>query len=257
MSTHPPKRPYPLYPAAYFAESPTYDAWVKLTAADVHSLQSEKGFEGQRVYFYLNHPIRFVRIVGVVIAIDDINLKYTVLTIDDGSGANIELKIIRIPPAIQDPVDTSSNTAIDNVNIISRCGVFDVTVDNQALDIGSVVKAKCTISEFRGIKQLELKRVSLIATTNEEAQAWAEAAAFKQDILSRPWHVSPEKQKEIEDSIKLREKKAQEYQKQRMKYEAKKREQRRKKELYYAQREERLELRRRKEEIEMNAGALI
>ena len=50
---------------------------------------------GQNIYFYLNHPIRFVRIVGVVVAIDDINLKYSALTLDDGSGATVELKIVR------------------------------------------------------------------------------------------------------------------------------------------------------------------
>ncbi|KAF1845225.1 uncharacterized protein K460DRAFT_105256 [Cucurbitaria berberidis CBS 394.84] len=213
----------------------------------------------EHIYFYLNHPIRFVRLVGVIVAIDDINIKYTVLTIDDGSGANIELKIVRIPPAEHNPGDAASNTTIttiDNVNVVSQFGVFEVMVDNQPLDIGTVIKAKGTISEFRGIKQLDLKRVWIVATTNEEAHAWAEAAAFKQDVLSTPWHIDSAEHKKIKSMIKAEKKKLQDYEIRKAEHEAKKKEQKEARELYMAQREARLELRRRKEEVMMNAGAL-
>jgi hypothetical protein len=46
MSTHLPARPYRLYPAYYYSASPTYDAWVKLTIADVQALRSEREFPG-------------------------------------------------------------------------------------------------------------------------------------------------------------------------------------------------------------------
>jgi hypothetical protein len=46
MSTHPPVHSWRLYPAYCFRESPTYDAWVKLTVADVHALRSEPAFLG-------------------------------------------------------------------------------------------------------------------------------------------------------------------------------------------------------------------
>ncbi|XP_014557171.1 hypothetical protein COCVIDRAFT_37283 [Bipolaris victoriae FI3] len=257
MSTLRPTRLYRLYPAYCFGASPTFNTWVKLTVADVHALRSEKDFEGQRIYFYHNHPIRYVRIVGVVVAIDDINLKYTVLTIDDGSGAIIELKIVREIPAEKNPVDTSSPTEIENVEVVSRLGVFDVTVDKQPLDIGSVLKAKCTISEFRGIKQLELKRVSLVTTTDEEARAWAETAAFKQNVLAKPWHISSTEHKKIKHDIKTEKKQQREYERRKAEYEVKKEEHRLAREAYYEQREKKLEARRRKEEVVMNAGALI
>lgn len=35
-----------IYPAFCFQASPTYNKWVKLTAADVHGLRSHPGFEG-------------------------------------------------------------------------------------------------------------------------------------------------------------------------------------------------------------------
>ncbi len=193
----------------------------------------------------------------MVVAIDDINLKYTALTIDDGSGATIELKIVRTPPAEQNPVDTSSTTKINNLNIISRFGIFDVVVDDVPLDIGSVVKAKCLISEFRGIKQLDLQRISVLTTTNEEARAWAETAAFKQAVLSRPWHISSAEHKKIKHTIKAEKKKNQDYERRKAEYEVKKKEQRLAREAHFAQREKRLEARRRKEEVMLNSGALI
>ncbi|KAF2853127.1 hypothetical protein T440DRAFT_515855 [Plenodomus tracheiphilus IPT5] len=256
MSTHQPAHPYRLYPAYCFRASPTFNTWVKLTASDVQGLRSEPDFQGQNIYFHLNHPIRFVRLVGVIVAIDDINVRYTVLTIDDGSGANIELKIVRIPSPGRNPLDTSSTTTIDNVKVISRFGVFEVLVDQHSLDIGTVIKAKGTISMFRGIKQLDLKRIWVVATTNEEAQAWAEAAAFKQSVLSKPWHISKTEGKKIKSTIRAEKKKEQEYERRKAEYEAKMIVHRQAKEAQLVQREAKLEMRRRKEEAMMNAGAL-
>lgn len=136
-------------------------------------------------------------------------------------------------------------------------GVFEVVVDGQPLDIGTVVKAKGTISEFRGIKQLELKRIWIVDTTNEEAQAWVETAAFKGEVLSKPWYLSTAERKQIKLKKRAEKKKLQEYEQRKTEHEAKKREQLKAREAYVAQREMKLEVRRRKEEIMMNAGALI
>ncbi|KAF2706298.1 hypothetical protein K504DRAFT_438476 [Pleomassaria siparia CBS 279.74] len=248
---------YRVYPAYCFPASPTYHAWVKLTAADVQALRSEPEFTTQRIYFHLNHPIRFVRLVGVVVAIDDINLKYTVLTLDDGSGANVEVKIIRLTPDIYNPVESPSNTTISNVNVVSQFGVFDVMVDNQPLEIGTVIKAKCTISEFRGLKQLEMKRVWIVSNTNEEVQAWAETAAFKRDILATPWHISSAEHKKIVKDIKAEKRRNQEYERLKAEHDIKRKEQKKAREEHLAKREIRHELRRKKEEVMMNQGALI
>ncbi|KAH6633231.1 hypothetical protein C7974DRAFT_167951 [Boeremia exigua] len=250
MSKHSTTRPYRLYPAYCFQSSPTYDAWVKLTAADIHALRSEPDFRGQNIYFYLNHPIRYVRVVGVVVAIDDINFRYTALTLDDGSGTTVELKIVRIGPDEQAFKKNSSNTTISNVNVVSHVGIFEVTVDDHSLDIGTVLKAKGTISEFRGMKQMELKRVQVVSSTNEELQAWAETAAFKTAILSIPWRITSAQHSEIKSKIKADKKMAKEYDKRLREYQAKKAE-------HDAQKEAKREARRRKEEAMMNAGALI
>jgi hypothetical protein len=191
------------------------------------------------------------------VAIDDINLRYTILTIDDGSGANIELKIVRVTPNEWNSVQTSSKTTLENVIVISQFGIFEVMVDNQRLDIGTVVKAKGTVSEFRGIKQLDLKRIWVVATTDEEAQAWAETAAYKQEVLSRPWHLTSTDHRQIKAKMKSDKERLHEYEKRKAEHEIKKEEQRQAREVHLAQREKKLEMRRRKEEVMMNAGALV
>jgi hypothetical protein len=212
---------------------------------------------GQHIYFHLNHPIRFVRIVGVVVAIDDINVKYTVLTLDDGSGATIEMKIIRRVPGDLNSENAPSNTHVDNVNVISEFGVFEVIIGQERIEIGTVIKAKGTISEFRAIKQLEMKRVWTVSTTNEEAQAWAEAASFKQKVLSVPWRLTSAEHRKIKDKIKSDKRKVKEREILKRDHEKKREEHRKAKELHMAQREIKLEARRRKEEAMMNAGALM
>jgi hypothetical protein len=164
---------------------------------------------------------------------------------------------VRVPPSERNSVVGSSKTTMENVEVISQFGVFEVMVNNQRLDIGTVVKAKGTISEFRGIKQLDLKRIWVVNTTDEEAQAWAETAAFKQEVLLKPWHLTFADKKKIKSNDKLEKKKLREYQRRKAEHEAKKEEQRQAREVYLAQREKKLEIRRRKEEVMMNAGALM
>jgi len=206
----------------------------------------------------LNHPIRFVYVVGVVVAIDDISVRYTVLTLDDGSGATIEAKIVRRVPGMGNNVETPSNTVVDNLNVITKLGSeFNITVGGQVLDIGTVVKVKGTVSEFRDFKQLELKRIWIVPTTNEEVRAWQETAAYKQKILSKPWRLTSSEHNKIKNDIKAERRKEREYERLKEEHEARKKEQKKARAEYLAQKEARYEARRRKEENIMNAGALI
>lgn len=198
-----------------------------------------------------------MRVVGVVVAIDDITSKYSALTLDDGSGATIELKIVRRIADQQSSKLFPSNTAINNVNVTSQFGVFEITIDDVRIDIGTVLKAKGTISEFRGVKQLELRRVRIVSSTDEEAQAWAESAAFKAKVLSDKWRVTSAEHAVIKAKIKLEKKKAKEYEKRLRQYEVKRNEYEAARSAHEAKREAKLEARRRKEELMMNAGALI
>lgn len=203
----------PVHNAKYFFGSPTYNKWVKLTAADIHALHEIPGFEGkqpvpclsfyykykqliisftgQKIYFHLNHPIRFVYLVAPIVAIQDIpNTKFFILTLDDSSNACIDVKIEREDAAKVD-ADSTSNTTVPNLDINVAFGYdSEIKIDGQKVDIGSVIKAKCTVGSFRGVKQLELKRCGVMKDTTEEVAAWESMAEFKRDVLAVPWTLS-------------------------------------------------------------------
>lgn len=205
--------PLRFYPAYCFALSPTYNTWVRLTAADIHSLTpaseiplsllsaphgsqhqqglrgchdvagragvfggASGGFAGQPLFFYLNHPIRWVRIVGVVVSIDDYE-RVWIVGVDDGSGAVVEGVWVKR----KGPVVASSGAQDDRGGL--RTGGHGVNGKRDApsakaqqqqqqqgedlgslfakLDIGSVVKMKGGIGQFRGVRQVEVKRMSM------------------------------------------------------------------------------------------------
>ncbi len=99
------------YPAYAFTASETWSKWVKLTAHDIHHVLKphEKYAEttttlahpdtgthhnhrdAALLLFYLNHPIQFVQVVGVVVAFDEYFEKFWLFTIDDSSGATIDV----------------------------------------------------------------------------------------------------------------------------------------------------------------------
>lgn len=238
----------PSYPAKYFDLSPTYFHWCKLTIADVHNLRQPAVFTGQDVHFYLNHPIRYVYVVGPITAIEDLSPKTAMISLDDGSGACVDVKIPRTSP---------TTTNIADVSILSSLGTFDILVRDTTLDIGTVAKVKATICYFRDTRQLELKRISVVKDTSEEAAAWEAAAVYKSDVLSTPWVLTDEQREEFDDKAR-EEVKAARVNEQRavikLRLQARRREEKRRKK---AEHERRVEFRRQAEERLMNQGAIL
>lgn len=157
---------------------------------------------GQNLYFYLNHPIKWVRLVGVIVTFD-IHPTRFIMILDDSSGSTIELTCGRkSPPSKSSEIDARTvddswngwTTAPKKPKEPDNTGVTATgyDIDLQKIDIGSVVKVKGGIGDFRGQRQLLLERISVVQTTTEEAAAWAETTAFKHDILSRHWVVNEE-----------------------------------------------------------------
>ncbi|KAL6717424.1 hypothetical protein ACLMJK_005339 [Lecanora helva] len=182
------------YPAYCFPLSPTLNTWVKLTVARVHNLRERPGFEGQNIYFYLNHPVKWVRLVGVIVAIDIYPTRW-ILVLDDGSGSTLEITCSRPTPTRKEgekplPLDTSA--ALSNSTQSEGLSATGRSIDLSLVDVGTVVKVKGGIGIFRDDKQLLLERISTIGTTSGEASAWAENNAFYSDVLQSPWVVSKE-----------------------------------------------------------------
>ncbi|KAL8781271.1 MAG: hypothetical protein Q9203_000940 [Teloschistes exilis] len=211
--------PLVFHPSYCFKYSRTYNTWARLSVTTVLALETRSGFEGsyprniwksksllkpenlqlgvgQNLYFLLNHPIRWVRLIGVIVAFD-VYPNRVIMTLDDSSGSTIEIFCRKDP--IKKPI---VDTAVDPNGILQLNGQVNLPVDHEhtcitnegytvnlkGIDVGSIVKVKGGISEFRGEKQITLEPV--IGTTNEEAFAWTENAAFYNNTLSEPWVVS-------------------------------------------------------------------
>lgn len=233
----------------YFDASPTWFAWNHLTAADVAALRTEPGFEGQHIYFHLNHPIHFVRLVGLLSYVEIKAGRYLLLTLDDGSGACIEVKTTLRERKAGDHAEYPSNTLVDNVDVHVELGLPALRINNEPVEIGTVIKAKGTIDTFRNTRQLKLERIWVVKDTNEEVKAWAETAKWKRDVLSRPWNLTQAERDDIDARIE--------------KHAEKERERSQKKHAHNKQHEERKkrklekdERRRKREEEMYNAGAL-
>jgi hypothetical protein len=210
---------------------------------------SANNISGQNLYFYLNHPIRFVTLVGPVVSIDSVSAKFAIFTIDDGSGTTIDVIIARKAPETLSVVDCAPTTDVPYVSVGVGIGRLEIDVDGKILDIGTVVKAKGTISEFRSKRQLELKRISILRSTEEEVKAWEELASWK-TTLSTPWFLSKDELKELEE--KETREIADRQQLERAKMErARRRAERR------SRRDSKDEKKRRIEEVVMNTGALV
>ncbi|MCJ1472129.1 hypothetical protein MMC13_000776 [Lambiella insularis] len=198
------------YPAYCFSSSPTFNTWTKLTAADVHALKEREGFEGQKTYFHLNHPIRWVRLVGVIVAFDATDYRW-ILHLDDSSGATIEVTCPRerMPLSKSTTVDATvpaANTGSSGYNCKART-LTGVEIDLSNIDVGSVVKVKGGVGVFRGEKQITLERISIIRSTTEEAVAWKELHVFRSNVLSIPWSITAEEERKLKeeaDGTKLR-----------------------------------------------------
>ena len=161
----PPPPSLTFYPAYCFPFSPIHNTWAKLSAADVHALQERPGFEGQNLYFYLNHPIKWVRLVGVIVALDVYPTRW-VMVLDDSSGSTIEVTCGRSAAQVSTEKDKVVNGLIllgeaTHAGEGSRVGTTATgrTLDLMEVDVGAVVKVKGGVKTFRGEKQLVLERL--------------------------------------------------------------------------------------------------
>ena len=127
---------------------------------------------GQNLFFHLNHPIKWIRLVGVIVALDLYPTRWIAL-LDDSSGATIEITCGRPPPPAPNPHygnnnnnNTRSVIASDAITGLHQSKAFcpGVTatgrdVDLSGVDIGTVVKVKGGVGSFREVRQMLLERI--------------------------------------------------------------------------------------------------
>ncbi|KAL4893206.1 hypothetical protein BDV59DRAFT_33351 [Aspergillus ambiguus] len=180
------------YPAFCFRAAPTHFAWVKMSAADVHRLKRRPGFEDQSIYFYHNHPIRFVSLVGLIVARTDV-ARRTILTLDDSSGATIEIAVLKAPgqppPSLRADEALPARTPPGNRHLAATQGI---DLDISALEPGALAQVKGTLSTFRGMMQVQLERVFRVRDTNAEMRFLEQRRRYFIEVLSVPWVLTPD-----------------------------------------------------------------
>lgn len=120
------------------------------------------------MYFVLNHPINYVRLVGVIVAFNVHETRY-ILTLDDSSGATIEVTCKR--QALRPTTNVHGSNAATTREPLPSSGAdldngggYGIAPSNNkinmgGIDVGSVVKVKGVVGEYRGEKQLMLERI--------------------------------------------------------------------------------------------------
>ncbi|CAI7657427.1 unnamed protein product [Penicillium bialowiezense] len=205
------------YPAFCFKASPTHFTWVKIGAADVHRLRKYGSFVGQKVFFYNNHPVRFVSLLGLIVARTDVYGR-TILALDDSSGAIVEVIVLHDPTTKPGVAAASAKEELDQRRIDIFTGepiaadqtpwsAFSVTerdithfqktthitatdrhvVDISSLQPGTLVRVKGVLGTFRGTMQVQLERFERVGDTNAEMKFLDDRLRFLVEVLSVPW----------------------------------------------------------------------
>ncbi|KAK6073430.1 DnaJ-like protein subfamily C member 9 [Seiridium cupressi] len=151
--------------------------------ADDNPKSSRGGRSQDDTFFHLNHPIRWVRVVGLVVAIDSFYGR-RVYTVDDSTGVCIECTV-GLPPSTQ----ASGERAREDVE---KAAGADQNADLNAnlyaaIDVGMVVDVKGNLKLFRDQKQIKIQKMQHVRSTSQEVEFWNKIRDFKSDVLSKPW----------------------------------------------------------------------
>ncbi|TEA21123.1 Protein stn1 [Colletotrichum sidae] len=178
--------PAGLYPQYCLRLSPTFNTWCLLHVSDVHTLSSVPDFEVQGFYFYKNLPIKWVRVVGIVVAVDDI-AGLRIYSLDDGSGACIEcvvsLKSCRAPPDTNIPAN-------DPKDLLGKRPQPMPPADCADVEVGSVLDIKGKLTTFREEMQIKIEKVKMLRSTQQEVLLWERRSQFRDEVLNQPWVLS-------------------------------------------------------------------
>jgi len=214
---------HPIYPRCCFHLSPTHNVWCFLRAVDISRLEQHAGFEGQDFYFHRNLPIRWARIVGVVVAVDDFTGR-RVFTVDDSSGVCVEATASYAPAPKFNPAEPSHNVQVrdqtagaHSLNQLdgqsSKAASPSPGLPFQETEVGSVVDIKGKLAIFRGEIQFKIEKMVTVRTTAQEVILWEKRNKFRREVLHADWVLSEKEvrrcRKEAEDPGAHEQRKAQ------------------------------------------------
>lgn len=137
-------------------------------------------FIGENFFFYRNLPIKWVRVVGIVVAIEQF-FNRRLYTIDDSSGRNIIA--VTTPPA---PAKSKNESTVGEQRTDKDADAQEA--DPYAdIDVGMVVDVKGSVSSFRNEHQINIERMTVVRSTAQEVVLWEKRAKFRREVLDVPW----------------------------------------------------------------------
>lgn len=142
--------------------------------------------------------------MGLIVARTDV-YKRTILTLDDSSGATIEIAVLKSEQSIpqegtgteegqqQQQQQHQGSKAQTQSPIETHVTATDKTyLDISSLVPGTLVKIKGTLSTFRSTMQLNLERFFPVPDTNAEMQFLDQRIRFLVEVLWMPWVLTEE-----------------------------------------------------------------
>ncbi|KAI1000755.1 hypothetical protein K3495_g7442 [Podosphaera aphanis] len=175
-----------IYPDYCHYLSPTIGKWCPLWATDVRDLKTVGIFtDGGPLLHLGNHPVKWVRLTGVIVAVDTWAgpaAARKIYTLDDSSGACIACS------AVLPAQDTAPGPGVPSVR--TPC------VPWAELQIGSVVKIKGRAIAWWAERRVEIVKAEVLRCTELEVKCWDEVREFRRDTLSRPWQLTHDEQRQ-------------------------------------------------------------
>jgi hypothetical protein len=146
------------------------------------------GIIGQDIYFHRNHPIKWVRVIGVVVAIEEYETR-RIYTIDDSSGSNIDCSKTTPPTYTASTLGQKQTTAQAQGETAGSATLPDTrTADiDGEIDIGHVLDVRGSLKVFRDVKAIRVEKILQIRSTEQEMRFWTKLAEFRKDVLNEPW----------------------------------------------------------------------
>ncbi|TVY36320.1 Protein stn1, partial [Lachnellula subtilissima] len=181
----------PIYPDYCHDLSPTIKRWCPLRATDIYALDWWEMFNnGRPVYHHGNHPVKWVRVTGVIVAVDEFYGR-KVVTLDDSSGMCIECTCpapapqaatLRADAAARPTVVVTRNKAAAVAQQTEGPTVANPKIPWDDVDVGVVVKIKGAVKDFReDERQVEIIKVEVLRSTDQEVRCWDEVFAFRRE----------------------------------------------------------------------------
>ena len=152
-------------------------------------------------------------LVGVIVARTDV-YKRTILTLDDSSGATIDIVVMKSDPdSIPKPKPqqhtkkaeeeeqeeepsqqqrSQTQAGPETAEETHIAATTKTTVDITPLTPGTTIKVKGTLSTFRATMQLQLERVFAVPDTNAEVHFLDQRIRFLVEVLSVSWVLTGE-----------------------------------------------------------------